>query len=174
MNKIFSIVVLLLCIGAIWYFLQTNNGEGEGKREGKDKPDQSMVLESQQAAASQVSIEPLASLSVAEEAEEEQSSAIPEGGVSTTEEVQAALIVATRNRERAEDALRIIEMKVGALEAQLDDIELAGEDPADAQDQTLGTFQSIFAEYQDAIMAYDEAAAEEEWLQSRVEDAAEE
>lgn len=84
-------------------------------------------------------------------------------------ELQAALGLAVKEREDAEEALRVLELEVGALESQLDDIETRGDDPADVQDETLDSFQAMFANYQDTIMAYEEAAAKEEWIKSKLE-----
>ena len=86
-------------------------------------------------------------------------------------ELQAALDLAVADREKAEETMRVIEMKLSALESQLDDIEVRGGDPADAQDETLDTFQAIFAEYQDTIQAYDKATAKEAWIEAKIEEA---
>jgi len=95
-----------------------------------------------------------------------------EPGLSVTanDELEEALGLAEKTREDAEEALRVVEMKLTALEAQLDDIVDRGDEPVDVQDETLDTFQAIFAEYQDTIKIYEEAAAQEEWIQSKIEE----
>jgi len=85
-------------------------------------------------------------------------------------ELEEALGLAEKTREDAEEALRVVEMELTALEAQLDDIVDRGDEPVDVQDETLDTFQAIFAEYQDTIKIYEEAAAQEEWIQSKIEE----
>jgi len=92
---------------------------------------------------------------------------IREGSIA---ELQDALEIASKQREGAEETLRVIELKVTALEAQIDDIEIRGDDPVDAQDETLDTFQAVFAEYQDTIMVFEEAAAKEEWITDKLKE----
>ena len=87
------------------------------------------------------------------------------------EELNSEMLVAVADREKAEEAMRVVEMKLSALESQLDDIELRGDDPADVQDETLGTFQAIFAEYQDKIILYEQASAKEKWIEAKVDGA---
>ncbi len=88
-----------------------------------------------------------------------------------SEKPSVALRKAKNQREKAEEALRVVELKVDALEAQLDDMELAGKDPADSEDQTIAAFHEIFAEYQDAIRAYEAAIEQERLLQDKIDGA---
>jgi len=67
--------------------------------------------------------------------------------------------------------MRVVEMKLTALEDQLDEIVSRGDEPEDIQEQTMDTFQAIFAEYQDTIKAYEEAAEKEEWIEAKLEEA---
>jgi chromosome segregation ATPase len=92
----------------------------------------------------------------------------PEAETSSLLELEAELVSTVLKREEIEEALRVVELKIGALEAQLDDIELRGDNPADVQDETLGSFQAIFAEYQDAINALEEIEDEEIWLEEKI------
>lgn len=83
-------------------------------------------------------------------------------------ELEATLASTILEREAIEEQLRVIELKVGALEGQVDDIELRGDNPADVQDETLDSFQAIFAEYQDAISAFDRIKAQEDRLIAKI------
>ncbi len=76
-------------------------------------------------------------------------------------DLEKELAVAVQQRETAEEALRLVELEVGALEKILDDIEVRGENPVDAQDETLDAFQKLFADYQDAIKDFENAEREE-------------
>lgn len=92
----------------------------------------------------------------------------PQAEPSSLLELEAELASTVLKREEIEETLRVVELKVGALEAQLDDIELRGDNPADVQDETLGSFQAIFAEYQDAINALEEIEDQEIWLEEKI------
>lgn len=92
----------------------------------------------------------------------------PQAEDSSLEELKAELASTVLEREEIEEALRVVELKVGALEAQLDNIELRGDNPADVQDETLDSFQAIFAEYQDAINALEEIEDKEIWLEDKI------
>ncbi len=101
------------------------------------------------------------------------SNVIPEPAplsVETLTEVEQALEEASKEREAAEEALRVVELETEALEAQLDAIELRGDDPADVQGETIDQFQKLFANYQDAILQYEQALDKEEWLQERLDE----
>jgi phage shock protein A len=84
------------------------------------------------------------------------------------DELMAELASTVIQREKIEEALRVVELKVSALEAQLDNIELRGDNPADVQDETLDSFQAMFAEYQDAISAFEQIQEKEIWLEDKI------
>lgn len=92
------------------------------------------------------------------------------GGHSATE-LYKALEQAVKNREGVEEAMRVIEMKLSALESQLDDLETLGGDPVDVEGETLDAFEAIFVEYQDIIIAYEKAASKEAWTEEKVRQA---
>lgn len=88
--------------------------------------------------------------------------------VGSREELQEALKAAVSQRLAAEESLQIVELEIGALESQLDDIVLRGDDPVDAPDETLDAFQKIFADYQDSIRSLEEAQEKQAWLELKL------
>ena len=160
MNKTIFYAVMIVGIGLAIYFFQT---QGESPDVLSSTVEELSTNPKQNPLEAVVSRDtPTVSATSVDETE------LSAGSVA---ELQDALEQAVMDREEAEEAMRVIEMKLAALESQLDDIETRGDDPADVQDETLDTFQAIFAEYQDTIIVYEKAVSKEEWIEAKIEEA---
>lgn len=84
------------------------------------------------------------------------------------DELNAALALATKERERAEQDLQSIESKVREVESQVESLDIEVDDLNDGPDEITSSFEAIFNDYQRAVMAYETASIKEEVIQEKI------